>query len=70
MSQVQRSAGDPCRYRSFDVMYEVIAGHENGYVKNASQNRIRDVGEVSLCLSCHDESTDIFYYDLSGSFIR
>ena len=57
-------------YRSYDViMYDVIAGHENIYVNNSSQNRGRTVGEVALCLSRQDASTD-FQYDLPESLIR
>ena len=57
-------------YRSYDViMYDIIAGHENIYVNNSSQNRGRAVAEVSLCLSRQDASNDM-QYDLPGSFIR
>ena len=57
-------------YRSYDVlMYDVIAGHENIYINNSSQNRGRTVDEVSLCLSREDALTDL-QYDLPGSFIR
>ena len=51
-------------YRSYDViMYDVIAGHENIYVNNFSQNRGGAVGVVSLYLSRQDASTDM-HYDL------
>ena len=57
-------------YRSCDdIMYDVIAGHENAYVNNSSQNRARAVDEVSLRLSYHDASTDM-QHNLPGSFIR
>ena len=58
-------------YRSYDVIiYDVIAGHWNvyNYVNNSSQNWARAVGEVSLCLSWYDASTDM-QRDLPGSFI-
>ena len=48
---------------------DVIAGHENIYVNNFSQNRGGAVGEASLYLSRQDASTDM-QYDLSGSSIR
>ena len=56
-------------YRPYDViMYDVIAGHENIYANNSSQNWDRSVIKVSLCLSRKDASTDM-QYDLPGSFI-
>ena len=34
-------------YKSYEVIiYDVIAGHENAYVNNSSQNRATAVGEV------------------------
>ena len=39
------------------------------YVNNSSQNRGRAMGEMSLCLSRQDASTNM-QYDLSGSSIR
>ena len=49
----------PCR--SYDViMYDVTLDHGNVWVNNSSHSRVRDVPEVSLCLSCQDASTDIF----------
>ena len=39
--------------------YDVIAGHENIHVNNSSQNRLRAVGAVPLCLSRKDASTVI-----------
>ena len=51
------------------MICDVIEGHENGYVNNSSHKRGRVVGEVSLCLSCQNASTDM-RYDLPGSFIR
>ena len=67
MNQVQQLAV-PCR--SYDVIiYDVIAGHENIYVNNSSDNRGRAVSETSLYLSCTDASTDM-QFDLPGSFIR
>ena len=68
MNQVQLLAGDS-RTSPYDVIiHDVIAGHENIYVNNSSQNQGRDVGEVSMHLS-QDTSTDM-QYDLPGSFIR
>ena len=39
-------------YRLYDVIiYDVIAGHENAYVNNLSQNRVRTVGRChGVCL--------------------
>ena len=51
------------------MIYEVIAGHENAYVNNSSQNRGRAMDEVAKCLYCQDASTDK-QYDLPGPFIR
>ena len=69
MNQVQLRAGDS-RTSPYDVIiHDVIAGHENTYVNNSSQNQGRDVGEVSMRLSRQDTSTDM-QYDLPGSFIR
>ena len=52
-------------YRSFDV----ITSHENVYVNNSWQNRVRAMCKVSLCLSRHDTSADT-QNDLPGAFIR
>ena len=48
-------------YRWYDVIYDSIAGHENVYASNSSQNRGGAVGEVSLCLFCKDAWTEMQY---------
>ena len=46
--------------------YDVIRGHQQGFANNSRLKRARDMGLVSLCLYCHDASTDM-QYDLRGS---
>ena len=45
---------------------DVIRGHQQAFANNSRLKRATDMGVVSLCLSCHDASTDM-QQDLHGS---
>ena len=46
-------------YRSYYLIYYIIIGYGKIHVTNSSQKTVRDVGDVSLCSSCHAASTDL-----------
>ena len=54
--------------RSYNVIiYDVITGQENVYGNNFAQKSGTAMGEVSLCLSCDDTSTDMQFTYLDHS---
>ena len=47
-------------------LHDVIRGHQQVWANNPRLKRARDMGVISLCLYCHDASTDM-HHDLFGS---
>ena len=67
MNRVKRLAGDPVQVILRHHIWHYHASQKN-YVNNSSQNRVRDVGDASLCSSCHAASTDLQHNYLNQSF--
>ena len=63
MIQVKILVGD---HRGHLWSYDVIRGHQQVLGNNSRLKRARDMGMVSLCLYCHEASTDM-EHDLFGS---
>ena len=67
MNRVKRLAGDP-RTGHITPSHMTSSYVTKKYVNNSSQNRVRDVGDVSLCSSCQAASTDLQHNYLNQSF--
>ena len=64
MIQVRFLVGE--LYRGHLGSYDVIRGRQQVLANNSRLKRATGMGGVSLCLYCHDESTDM-QYELLGS---
>ena len=66
MIQVQILVSD--LHRGLLGSYDIIRGHQQVWANNSPLKGAKDIGVVSLCLYCHNASTDM-QHDLLGQHL-